>query len=71
MAFVNVGYFQFQIDPCPEGWSKNGQFCYLLAKEAKNWNDASNRCKNLGGGLVSIHDAEENNFIHSKFFLYI
>uniref|UniRef100_A0A914W259 C-type lectin domain-containing protein n=1 Tax=Plectus sambesii TaxID=2011161 RepID=A0A914W259_9BILA len=38
---------------------------YRLYKEAKNWQSAENRCKEDGGHLASIHNQEQEEFIHS------
>ena len=55
-------YFMFSVT-CPEGWIKREEFCYLLVKERKNWQDASSDWVMKGGNLASIHNKEENDFI--------
>ena len=47
---------------CP-GWNKYDGNCYKLIKESKSFHDASQRCKDLDGQLVSIHTEKENNFV--------
>ena len=44
---------------------------YRLYKEAKNWQSAENRCKEDGGHLASIHNQEQEEFIHSRKYLFI
>ena len=56
----------FSVATCPEGWIKREEFCYLVVKVHKNWQDASSECKKKGGNLASIHNKEENDFIHKS-----
>ena len=58
-------YFVFSVTTCPEGWNRKQEFCYLLVKEKKKWQDASSECVKKEGNLVSIHNKEENDFIQS------
>ena len=51
---------------CPEGWIMREEFCYLRVEEPKIWEDASSECKKKGGNLASIHNKEENDFIHKS-----
>ena len=52
---------------CPDGWDRHENFCYLLAKEKKIWEDASMQCKTFGGNMASIQDQEENLFLQGEF----
>ena len=62
----------FSVETCPEGWVGRGEFCYLIVREYRTWQeDASNHCKHKGGNLASFHSKEENDFIWSKFLLTI
>ena len=49
----------------PGGWKPFNGHCYLLVKNAKNWNNAEKDCNSKGGHLASIHSAAENNFVSS------
>ena len=37
--------------------------CYVYITNAQNWTTAENKCKGHGGHLVTIDNAEENQFI--------
>ncbi|KAK7881150.1 hypothetical protein WMY93_029559 [Mugilogobius chulae] len=53
-----------EADPgCAEGWTKFGSRCFKFISERKTWLDAEKSCLSLGANLVSIHSAEENDFI--------
>ena len=62
-------YFPFSAATCPNGWYMNGEFCYLVVDNAKNWHKASSFCSKKGAKLTSIQDEFENDFIQSKFLL--
>ena len=38
-------------------------YCYLVSSSFKTWNQAKVYCKRLGGSLVKINSAEENEFV--------
>ena len=59
----------FSVVTCPEGWVRRGEFCYLLVREDKTWQDASCYCTHKKGNLTSIHNKEENDIIQGKFLL--
>ena len=61
----------FSVAKCPDQWVRRGMYCYLAVKERKSWNDAVDFCKKTGGDLASIHDLGENEFIFSKFLLFL
>nr|XP_049583901.1 secretory phospholipase A2 receptor-like isoform X2 [Syngnathus scovelli] len=55
------------------GWTDNcgwwldglsGDFCYLVDRWPKTWQEAENDCNRLGGNLLSIRDLPEQNFLH-------
>ncbi|XP_068507708.1 secretory phospholipase A2 receptor-like isoform X1 [Syngnathus scovelli] len=52
-------------DKC--GWwldGLSGDFCYLVDRWPKTWQEAENDCNRLGGNLLSIRDLPEQNFLH-------
>ena len=48
---------------CKEGWTKYLLKCYKMIKQSKSW--STTLCQSEGGSLVTIKDAEMNNFIFS------
>ena len=49
--------------PCPHGWTRFDNYCYLVSSSIKTWDQAQKYCKFLGGGLVKINSPEENEFV--------
>ena len=49
--------------PCPNGWTRFDNYCYLVSSSIKTWDQAQAYCKSLGGRLVKINSAEENEFV--------
>ncbi|XP_022109148.1 macrophage mannose receptor 1-like [Acanthaster planci] len=52
--------------PSDPDWYLRGTDCYyisLLVQERRDWNQAEEYCHQKGGHLVSIHSADENNYI--------
>ncbi|XP_072022086.1 alpha-N-acetylgalactosamine-specific lectin-like [Amphiura filiformis] len=51
---------------CPDdGWSEANGGCYKFFSEKKTWQDANDHCKSLNADLVSIHSADENEYVWS------
>ena len=51
--------------PCSSGWVHYGKSCYLVIDiPTLEWNDARRNCQKLGGDLVKITSAAENQFIY-------
>lgn len=50
---------------CKIGWQEWNDACYKLFTDQKNYSDASATCKNDSANLVSIHSAQENEFVRS------
>ena len=49
---------------CPAGWSAHGNSCYhILDSPTQKMSDARLKCQNMGGDLVIIRSAQENDFI--------
>ncbi|XP_038153361.1 C-type lectin domain family 12 member B-like [Cyprinodon tularosa] len=44
---------------CPKGWNMYGHSCYFLSTNPGSWEEGRNDCKNRGGDLVVIDDANE------------
>ena len=50
--------------PCPTGWVLYGKSCYLVIDVLTlEWDGARRNCLKLGGDLVKINTAAENQFI--------
>jgi len=51
------------VEACEEGWEKNGDHCYFLSTEKKNWFAAEIFCQGEGGHLASVHSGATNDFV--------
>ena len=54
---------------CPDGWDKlpDGDRCYHLFNEKKNWNDAEHVCQGQHGGhLAAVTNQEIHDYINRK-----
>nr|XP_049615959.1 C-type mannose receptor 2 isoform X4 [Syngnathus scovelli] len=55
-------------DKC--GWwldDPSSDFCYLINRKPKTWNEAQDDCQRQKGNLLSITDSHEQNFVHGYF----
>lgn len=50
---------------CPSGWTRYQRSCYKAFNEKILWDAAKVRCRQHGGSLIAINDADELNFIRS------
>nr|AJA37886.1 C-type lectin [Littorina littorea] len=48
---------------CPGGWTHYGGSCLVVLMDAVNWYEAKVACATVGGQLVEIANADENNFV--------
>ncbi|XP_035995640.1 C-type lectin domain family 4 member C [Fundulus heteroclitus] len=48
---------------CPAGWRMSSSSCYLLSTNTGSWDKGREDCRNRGGDLVVIDNAEEQRFI--------
>ncbi|XP_053407165.1 perlucin-like protein [Mercenaria mercenaria] len=48
---------------CPNGWMTHENSCYHFSHDTEDWIDAVAACKILGGHLVEIDDATENQYL--------
>jgi len=53
-------------EACEEGWEENGDHCYFLSNETKNWFAAETFCQGEGGHLASVHSDATNDFIWER-----
>jgi len=52
---------------CDPGWLKFGGHCYYFERKAQlSWHDAERKCIGDGGHLVSLHNADENEFVKGE-----
>jgi len=54
------------VEACEEGWEKNGDHCYFLSNEKKNWFAAEIFCQGEGGHMASVHSDATNDFIWER-----
>jgi len=54
------------VEACKGGWEKNGDHCYFLSNETKNWFAAETFCQGEGGHLASVHSHAIGDFIWEK-----
>merc|ERR1711973_181262 len=65
IAIVMV-IFQFSLvlcGKCPRGWTGFQGFCYHANSHVTTWANAQSICQILGGNLVKITSAAENDFV--------
>lgn len=51
---------------CPAGWVLNKGQCYYFQEQQKQWSFAKQSCKDQGGYLVIINDADEQTFLNKR-----
>jgi len=51
------------VEACEEGWEKNGDHCYFLSTEKKNWFAAETFCRNESGHLASVHSDATSDIV--------
>ena len=56
-------HLSFTGAPCPNAWAKFNNYCYLVGSYIKTWDEAQTYCTEIGGDLVKITSAEENEFV--------
>ena len=54
------------VEACEGGWEKNGDHCYFLSTEKKNWFAAEIFCQGEGGHLASVHSHATNDFVWER-----
>ena len=52
---------------CPTNSKQFGNMCYSLQQQRRDWADAQNQCKHLGGQLATIELPSVNNFLFRNF----
>ncbi|XP_034144067.1 ladderlectin-like [Esox lucius] len=53
---------------CPSGLTEYNSHCYIYDNTARTWSQAEQNCLYLGGNLVSIHNAGENEAVKDVVF---
>ncbi|XP_022808226.1 snaclec B6-like, partial [Stylophora pistillata] len=48
---------------CPRGWKQLDSFCYHASSLSLTWHQAQQFCRRMGGDLVKITSARENEFV--------
>ena len=56
---------EFKPVVCSTGWITYGKSCYKFSSylDRKKWDDAVKECQKVGGYLVKIDNADEQNFV--------
>eukprot|EP00058_Branchiostoma_floridae_P019226 XP_002604716.1 hypothetical protein BRAFLDRAFT_80311 [Branchiostoma floridae] len=52
--------------PCPDGWRRNQQSCYLLVDTPKTWRDARDECHLLQADLASLTTTAEQTWVGTQ-----
>lgn len=50
---------------CESGWNAYDGWCYYSSTEYLGFNEAEQRCVDMGGHLASVHSQEVNEFLGS------
>ncbi|XP_045191059.2 perlucin-like protein [Mercenaria mercenaria] len=64
--FVFLSLCCYEAFSCPDGWSTHQSSCYHFSHDKEAWANAVTICKILGGHLVEIEDAVENQYLVSQ-----
>ncbi|XP_027564015.1 early activation antigen CD69-like [Neopelma chrysocephalum] len=46
--------------PCPEAWDDYNRVCYYFSLDWRSWDEAQDRCSELGASLAVLRDEEMN-----------
>ncbi|XP_060561845.1 perlucin-like protein [Ruditapes philippinarum] len=57
---------QIVASACPNGWLIHDGNCYHFSHDVESWTGAYSMCKILGGQLLEINGAAENQFVSSQ-----
>ncbi|XP_025095058.1 low affinity immunoglobulin epsilon Fc receptor-like [Pomacea canaliculata] len=50
---------------CPRSWTQFEESCYIMPDQAVTWLEAKELCLEIGGHMVEVDSADENNFLLS------
>ncbi|XP_025096403.1 low affinity immunoglobulin epsilon Fc receptor-like [Pomacea canaliculata] len=48
---------------CPRSWTQRDESCYVVLDRVVTWLSAREFCEAVGGHLVEVESADENNFL--------
>uniref|UniRef100_A0A671XI36 C-type lectin domain-containing protein n=2 Tax=Sparus aurata TaxID=8175 RepID=A0A671XI36_SPAAU len=48
---------------CQIGWERNGPQCYYFSTDQLTWEQAREKCQQIGGALVKIESEDEQSFL--------
>ncbi|XP_052269055.1 uncharacterized protein LOC127870502 isoform X2 [Dreissena polymorpha] len=54
------------VEGCPSGWTRFKDSCYHFGHDTEPWMVAQMVCRDLGGHLVEIETAAEENFLSTE-----
>merc|ERR1712137_201247 len=57
------------VSACSNGWVQHNTKCYHFSHDKESWLNAREMCKIIGGELIEINDADENNFVAGEIAL--
>ena len=65
MVFIFViPHIETERPSCPQGFTlSKGNSCYLIATDLVAWEEASDRCQQLGANLVAIETKSEQRYL--------
>ncbi|XP_060593243.1 perlucin-like [Ruditapes philippinarum] len=63
LLLILAASYTFVECACPHGWILHGKSCYHFSHDTEEWIGALAVCRELGGQLVEIEDADEDTFI--------
>ena len=66
-VFILICFFKFSVSTCPPGSFEEKSNCLIFNSNDTEFANAESACSDLGGHLVSIHDAFANLNIARKF----
>ncbi|XP_034559988.1 C-type lectin domain family 1 member A-like [Notolabrus celidotus] len=55
----NVSTGERACRPCPDGWTPQGQKCFLFSQDRADWISSQYHCMTLGGAVVTVRTEEE------------
>ncbi|XP_070540433.1 polycystin-1-like protein 2 [Ptychodera flava] len=66
---ISSKYAAYTNRSCSPGWRSDGGSCYHFSSNLKTWQDAKDACQSIGGCLVIIETASEQNFLEEQTML--
>ncbi|XP_027488233.1 C-type lectin domain family 2 member B-like [Corapipo altera] len=55
-----------QCAACPDDWEQHNSICYYLLRDLRTWEQAQNRCSELGASLAVFSDEEMDHLLSAS-----